>query len=95
MSSTYGRRLQNTLSCRWGNFAKATAHDFQCQVRNLNLKDAETQTKISVTLLPPADSVSAAFLTAPKLPEVFAIEMCDLVNLCPLTVLPNLRNSTV
>ena len=32
------------------NFAKATAHDFQCQVRNLNLKDAETQTKISITL---------------------------------------------
>ena len=29
---------------------KATAHDFQCQVRNLNLKDAETQTKISITL---------------------------------------------
>ena len=28
----------------------ATAHDFQCQVRNLNLKDAETQTKISITL---------------------------------------------
>ena len=33
-----------------GNFAKATAHDFKCQVRNLNLKDAETQTKISITL---------------------------------------------
>ena len=33
-----------------GNFAKATAHDFQCQVRNLNLKDAETRTKISITL---------------------------------------------
>ena len=50
MSSTYGRRLHVTLSCWWGNFAKATAHDFQCQVRNLNLKDAETQTKISITL---------------------------------------------
>ena len=33
-----------------GNFAKATAHDFQCHVRNVNLKDAETQTKISITL---------------------------------------------
>ena len=43
MSSPYRRRL-------WGNFAKATAHDFQCQVRNLYLKDAETQTKISITL---------------------------------------------
>ena len=49
MSSMYGRRLHVTLSCWWGNFAKATAHDFQSQVRNLNLKDAETQTKISIT----------------------------------------------
>ena len=47
MSSTYGRRLHVDGP---GNFAKATAHDFQCQVRNLNLKDAETQTKISITL---------------------------------------------
>ena len=50
MSSTYGRRLHVTLSCWWENFAKATAHNFQCQVRNLNLKDAETQSKISITL---------------------------------------------
>ena len=28
----------------------STAHDFQCQVRNLNLKDAETQTKISIVI---------------------------------------------
>ena len=47
---TYGRRLHVTLSCWWVNFAEATAHDFQCQVRNLNLKDVEIQTKISITL---------------------------------------------
>ena len=33
-----------------GNLKKATAHNFQCQVRNRNLKDAEIQTKISITL---------------------------------------------
>ena len=60
MSSTYESRLH----------IDGETHDFQCQVRKLNLKDAERG-------------------------ESFAIEMCDLVNLCPLTVLPNLRNSTV
>ena len=61
----------------------ATAHDFQCQVRNLNLKDAETQTKISITLY----SVSAAFLTVPKLTEVFCdrnVRPCEPVSVnCP------------
>ena len=53
-----------------------TVQDFQCQVGNRNLKDAETQTEISIALSSPANfrenSVSADFLTAPKLPDVFS-----------------------
>ena len=92
MSSMYRRRLHVTLSCWWGNFAKATAHNFQCQIRNLNLKDGETQTKISITL---QTLCPQHFWPLRNSLKSFAIEMCDLVNLCPLTVLPNLRNSTV
>ena len=33
-------------ACRWGNLEKVTVQDFQCQVGNRNLKDAETQTEI-------------------------------------------------
>ena len=62
-------------ACRWGNLEKVTVQDFQCQVGNRNLKDAETQTEISIALSSPANfkenSVSADFLTAPKLPDVF------------------------
>ena len=61
------------VACRWGNLEKVTVQDFKCQVGNRNLKDAETQTEISIALSSPANSVSAAFLTAPKLPDVF----CD------------------
>ena len=47
----------------------------------------ETQTKISITLKPPADSMSVAFLTAPKLPEVFCdrnVRPCEPVSFnCP------------
>ena len=54
-----------------------TVQDFQYQLGNRNLKDAETETEISIALSSPANfkktSVSAAFLTAPKLPDVF----CD------------------
>ena len=61
-------------ACRWGNLEKVTVQDFQSQVGNRNLKDAETQTEISIALSSPANfkenSVSAAFLTAPKLPDV-------------------------
>ena len=47
--------------------------DFQCQVGNRNLKDAETQTD-SIAVSSPANfkgnAVSEAFLTAPKLSDV-------------------------
>ena len=72
MSSTYGRK-QNVAAmaaCRWwGNLEKVTVQDFQCQAGYRNLKDTETKTEISIALSSPANSVSAAFLTAPKLPE--------------------------
>ena len=70
-------------ACRWGNLEKVTVQDFQCQVGNRNLKDAETQTEISIALSPPANSVSAAFLTAPKLPDVFCdktVRLCEPVS---------------
>ena len=72
-------------ACRWGNLEKVTVQDFECQVviENRNLKDAETQTEISIALSSPANSGSAAFLTAPKVPASFAIKLCDPVNLCP------------
>ena len=75
MSSSYGRKQKAAAmaACRWGNLEKVTVQDFQCQVGNRNLKDAETQTEISIALSSPANSVSAAFLTALKLPDVF----CD------------------
>ena len=61
--------------------------DFQCQVGNRNLKDAETQTEISIALSSLANSVSAAFLTAPKLPDVFCdktVRLCEAVSVnCP------------
>ena len=70
-----------------GEISPRQQHTISSQVRNLNLKDAETQTKISITLQPPADSVSAAFLTAPKLPEVFCdrnVRPCEPVSVnCP------------
>ena len=40
---------------RWGNLEKVTVQDFQCQVGNRNLKDAETQTEISIALSSPAN----------------------------------------
>ena len=61
-------------ACRWGNLEKVTVQDFQCQVGNRNLKDA---------LSSPANSVSAAFLTAPKLPDVFCdktVRLCEPVS---------------
>ena len=65
-------------ACRWGNLEKLTVQDFQCQVGNRNLKDA---------LSSPANSVSAAFLTAPKLPDVFCdktVRLCEPVSVnCP------------
>ena len=80
MSSTYGRKQKAAAmaACRWGNLEKVTVQDFQCQpVGNRNLKDAETQTEVSIALSSPANfkenSEFAAFLTAPKLPDVF----CD------------------
>ena len=59
MSSTYGRKQKAAAmaACRWGNLEKVKVQDSQCQVRNRNLKDAETQTKISIALSLPADSV--------------------------------------
>ena len=60
-----------------------TVQDFQCQVENRNLKDAETQTEISIALSSPANSVSAAFLTAPKLLDVFSnktVRLCEPVS---------------
>ena len=54
MSSTYGRKQKAAAmaACRWGNLEKVTVQDFECQVviENRNLKDAETQTEISITL---------------------------------------------
>ena len=40
----YGRKLKATALAarRWGNLEKLTVQDFQCQVGNRNLKDAET-----------------------------------------------------
>ena len=53
--------------------------NFQCQVGNRKLKDAETQIEKSIALSSPANfkensAVSAAILTAPKLPEVFQVD---------------------
>ena len=93
MSSTYGRKQKAAAmaACRWGNLEKVTVQDFQCQVGNRNLKDAETQTEISIALSSPANfkenSVSAAFLSAPKLPDVFCdktVRPCEPVSVnCP------------
>ena len=80
MSSTYGRKQKAAAmaACRWGNSEKVTVNDFQCQVGNGNVKDAETQTEISFALSSPTNfkenSVSAAFLTAPKLADGFCDE---------------------
>ena len=89
MSSTYGRKQKAAAmaACRWGNLEKVTVQDIQCR----NLKDAETQTEISIALSSPANfkenSVSAAFLTTPKLPDVFCdktVRPCEPVSVnCP------------
>ena len=92
MSSTYGRKQKAAAmaACRWGNYEKFTVQDFECQVviGNRNLKDAETQTEISIALSSPANSVSAAFLTAPKVPDVVfcdkTVRSCEPVSVnCP------------
>ena len=89
MSSTYGRKQKAAAmaSCRLGNLEKVTVQDFQCQIGNRNFKDAETQAQISIALLSPANSMSAAYLTAPKLPDVFfdkTVRPCEPVSLnCP------------
>ena len=91
MSSTYTYRLKQkgaaVTACRWGNFEKVTVQDFQCHVGNRNLKDAETQTEISIALSSPGNSLSAAFLTAPKLADVFCdktVRPCEPVSVkCP------------
>ena len=78
-------------ACRWVNLEKVTVQDFQCQVGNRNLKDAETQTEISIALSSPANfkenSESAAFFIAPKLPDVFynkTVRTCKPVSVnCP------------
>ena len=80
--STYGRKQKAAAmtACRWGNLEKVTVKDFQC---HRNLKDAETQTEISIALSSPANSVSAAFLTAPKLRDVFCdktVRLCEPVS---------------
>ena len=81
---------------RWLHVDGEISKNFQRQVGNRNLKDTETQTEISIALSSPANSVSAAFLTARKLPDVFrdkTVRLCEPV--CPWIVFPNLRNSTV
>ena len=76
-------------ACRRGNPEKVTIQDFECQVviGNQNLKDAETQTEISFALPSPANSESAAFLTAPKVPDFFCdktVRPCEPVSVnCP------------
>ena len=80
MSFTYGRKQKAAAmaACRWGNLEKVTVEDFQCQVGNGNVKDAETQTEISFALSSPTNfkenSVSAASSTAPKLADYFCDE---------------------
>ena len=91
MSSTYGRKSKAAAmaACRWGNLEKVTVQDFECQVviENRNLKDAETQTEISIALSSPANSGSVAFLTAPKVPDVFCdktVRPCEPMSVnCP------------
>ena len=51
-------------------------------VGNRNLKDTETQAEISITLSSPANSVSPAFLTARKLPDVFCDTICATLWTC-------------
>ena len=88
MSSTYGRKKKAAAmaACRWGNdLEKVTLQGFQ--VGNPNLKDQETQTEISIAPSSPANSVSVAFFTAPKLPDVFCdktVRPCEHVSVnCP------------
>ena len=85
---TYKQKAASMAACRWGNQQKVTVKDFQCQLGNRNLKDAETQTKIIIALSSLANSGSAAFVTAPKLPDVFSDETvrpCEVVSLsCPV-----------
>ena len=80
MSSTYGRKQKVAATAafrRWGNLEKVTVQDFQCQVLKSQRCGDTNLTEISIALSSPANfkenSVSAAFLTAPKLPDVF----CD------------------
>ena len=93
MSSTYGRKKKAAAmaACRWGKSRKGDSTRFPVQVGNRNLKDGETQTEISIALSSPANlkenSASAAFLTAPKLPDVFCdktVQPCEPVSVnCP------------
>ena len=80
MSSTYGRKQQ---AAAMAHVDREISKKVTVQVssvrfnRNRNLEDGETQTEISIALSSPANfkenSASSAFLTAPKLPDVF----CD------------------
>ena len=91
---TYKQKAASMAACRWGNQQKVTVKDFQCQLGNRNLKDAETQTKIIIALSLLANSGSAAFVTAPKLPHVFSDETvrpCEVVSLNCLSELEKLR----
>ena len=87
MSSTYGRKQKAAAmaACRWGNLNKVTVQDFQRQVGNRKCNDAETQTGKSIALPSPANfkgnSVSMVFLTAPNLPDIFAIKLCNPANI--------------
>ena len=79
------RKPQRWLHVDGVNLEKVTVQDFECQVviENRNLKDAETQTEISIALSSPANSGSAAFLTAPKVPDVFCdktVQPCEPVS---------------
>jgi len=67
MSSTYGRnwdkqKAAGMAACRWGNLEKMTVQNLQCQFENRNLKDAETQTEITIALSSPANFVSSAYM---------------------------------
>jgi len=91
MSSTYGRKQKAAAmaACRWGNLEKVTVEDFQCQVGNGNVKDAETQTEINFALSLP--TMQASKKTLSPLPfrslrnwlTAFAIKLYEPVNLCP------------
>ena len=79
MSSTYGRKQKVAATAafrRWGNLEKVTVQDFQCQVLKSQRCGDTNLTDISIAPSSPANSVSAAFLTAPKLPERLLRQNC-------------------